>query len=62
MTVEFSLTGGYVTGDAERYSVGTILKLGDYAMQYVHTGYSDSTLGLSQDMIGVAININDFTK
>lgn len=59
---ELSLTAGYAGGNTERYSLGTILKLSAYAIQYIHTGYTDSTLGLSQDMVGVAININDFTQ
>ncbi len=59
---ELSLTGAVITGASERYSLGTILKLGDYALQYIHTGYADSVLGASQEMIGVAINIDDFTK
>jgi hypothetical protein len=62
VSLELSLTGALITGASERYSVGTILKLGDYALQYIHTVYADSVLGANQEMIGVAINIDDFTK
>ncbi len=62
VSLELSLTGAVITGASERYSVGTILKLGDYALQYIHTVYGDSILGASQEMIGVAINIDDFTQ
>jgi len=62
ISLELSVTGAVAMGATQRYSVGTILKLGDYAVQYVHTAYPDATLDVSQDMIGVAININDGTK
>gem|GEM_PF-2607939 len=62
LATEFSICGSIAAGDVNRYSIGTELRLGVGAIQYIHTAFSEQLVNESQEMIGVVLNFDYAVK